>query len=88
MLRAEGAVSYAFQGGEPTFDRIFHAAELMDQYGVAYNVLTVVNQKVASHITEIYAFYKKQGWNYQQYIACLDPLEEARGTNEYALKPE
>ena len=74
--------------GKPTFDRIRHAAELMSHYGVEYNILTVVNQKVASNITEIYEFYKKQGWNYQQYIACLDPLEEAHGENEYALKPE
>lgn len=73
--------------GKPTFDRIRHAAELMSHYGVEYNILTVVNQKVASNITEIYEFYKKQGWNYQQYIACLDPLEEAHGENEYALKP-
>jgi uncharacterized protein len=74
--------------GKPTFDRIHHAAELMDRYGVEYNILTVVNQKVASNITEIYEFYKKQGWNYQQYIACLDPLDEAHGENEYALEPK
>ena len=34
-------------------------AELMSHYGVEYNILTVVNQKVASNITEIYEFYKK-----------------------------
>jgi len=60
----------------------------MSRYGVEYNILTVVNQKVASNITEIYEFYKKQGWNYQQYIACLDPLDEAHGENEYALEPK
>lgn len=76
------------KNGEPTFDRICHAAKLMDAYGVEYNILTVVNRKVAAHIAEIYEFYKKQGWNYQQYIACLDPLEELRGSGEYALKPE
>ena len=76
------------KSGEPTFDRVRHAAELMEKYGVEYNILTVVNQKVASHITEIYRFYKEQGWNYQQYIACLDPIDEAHGENEYALKPK
>ena len=76
------------KNGEPTFDRACRAAKQMDAYGVEYNILTVVNRKVAAHITEIYEFYKKQGWNYQQYIACLDPLEEPRGTNEYSLKPE
>lgn len=76
------------KGGEPTFDRIAHAAELMDQYGVDYNILTVVNQKIAANISEIYHFYEEKGWRYQQYIACLDPLGEVHGENEYALKPE
>ena len=76
------------KNGGPTFDRVCHAAELMDTYGVEYNILTVVNQKVASEIAKIYEFYKKQGWHYQQYIACLDPLEEAHGENEYALEPK
>lgn len=71
--------------GKSTFDRVKHASDLMDRYGVEYNILTVVNQKVASHTEEIYQFYKRQGWNYQQYIACLDPLWEEHGKNEYAL---
>ncbi|MBO5070572.1 MAG: anaerobic sulfatase maturase [Roseburia sp.] len=74
--------------GSPTFDRIFQTTKLFDTYGVNYNILTVVNQNVADHIEEIYAFYKKQGWHYQQYIACLDPLGEPHGKNKYALTPE
>lgn len=76
------------KSGEPTFDRIKRAADLMDSYGVDYNILTVVNQKVAANIPEIYHFYEEQGWRYQQYIACLDPLGEEHGQNEYALQPE
>ena len=60
----------------------------MDCYGVDYNILTVVTCKVAENIKEIYADYKKRGWNYQQYIACLDPLGEERGNRKYALTPE
>lgn len=73
------------KNGEPTFERVKHAAELMDQYGVAYNILTVVNQNVAAHIGEIYQFYKEQNWQYQQYILCLEPLGKERGQEEYAL---
>ena len=60
----------------------------MDQYGVDYNILTVVTQKTAGHAAEIYNYYKEQGWKYQQYIACLDPLGEDRGKTPYALNPE
>lgn len=76
------------KNGEPTFEKILDTIKLMDKHGVDYNILTVVNQKVASNIGGIYQFYKEQGWHYQQYIACLDPLGEAHGQNEYALDPE
>ena len=32
--------------------------------------------------------YKKNGWDYQQYIACLDPSDEEPGKQEYSLTPE
>ena len=74
--------------GEPTFERIVQTTRLFDAYGVDYNILTVVHQRVAGHIADIYAFYKKQGWQYQQYIACLEPLGEPHGKNAYAPTPE
>lgn len=74
--------------GEPTYDRVLLATQLMDKYGVDYNILTVVNQKVAANIKEIYAFYKEKGWKFQQYIACLDPLMEEHAQSEYSLHPE
>ena len=74
--------------GEGSFAGVMKTIELFNKHKVEYNILTVVNQKVASEIAKIYEFYKKQGWHYQQYIACLDPLEEAHGENEYALEPK
>lgn len=160
ILRAEGAISYAFQGGEPTlrgidffkksvayekqynrnriqvhnafqtngyllddewceffkenhflvglsFDgtsetndiyrhdsnyrsvsaRILNAAKLLKKHDVDFNILTVVTGNTAAHITDIYEFYRKQGFGFQQYIACLDPLNEPHGQNPYALTP-
>ncbi len=76
------------KSGESAYDRVLQATQLLDQYGIDYNILTVVNQKVASHIKEIYAFYKERGWNFQQYIACLDPLDEEHARSAYSLRPE
>lgn len=75
------------QGGN-TYDRIVRAAEMMDHYGVDYNILTVVHQKTAEHVDDIYREYRKKGWRYQQYIACLDPLGEGHQKTEYAISPE
>lgn len=75
------------RSGEGTFDRIMQAARLMDKFHVDYNILTVVTPRVAERVREIYRFYEKQGWRYQQYIACLDPLDEGHGENAYSLTP-
>lgn len=71
--------------GEDTYERIVKATELMDQYGVEYNILTVVNQRTIENLDAIYNEYKKRGWKYQQYIACLDPLGEGHQKTEYAI---
>lgn len=72
----------------PTFDRVCRAITLLETHHVEFNILTVANQAVAQNIQEIYAFYKRQKWNYQQYIACLDPMDEPYGKNSYSIHPE
>lgn len=74
--------------GKDTFQRILHSTKLMDQYQVDYNILTVVTSQIAQNISTVYEFYNNQGWHYQQYIACLDPLDEERGKKSYSLTPE
>ncbi len=74
--------------GGGTFDKIHAATKIMDQYQVDYNILTVVTREASSCVDEIYNHCKANGWHYQQYIACLDPLGEERGKNKYALHPE
>lgn len=74
--------------GMPTFSRIKKNILLMEKYGVDFNILTVVTRNVAENIKEIYKFYCKAGWTYQQYIPCLDPLNEKHGYMEYSVTPE
>lgn len=74
--------------GKGSFGEIMKTLEMFDKKGVDYNILTVVNRRTAERITRIYEFYKKNNWKYQQYIACLDPLGEPKGSQEYSLTPE
>lgn len=76
------------QVGNPTFERICHSIDLLEKYEVDYNILTVVNRRVASQIGEIYKFYKRKKFQYQQYIVCLEPLQEQHGQREYAISPK
>ena len=76
------------RAGNGTYARVRQAARLMDRYQVDYNILTVVTSDVAEHIEEIYEEYRRNGWGYQQYIPCLDPMGEGHGNSPYALTPE
>ncbi|MBP3493387.1 MAG: anaerobic sulfatase maturase [Oscillospiraceae bacterium] len=74
--------------GKGTFTRVMRAIDLLDKHGVDYNILTVVSAANARRGRQVYDFFKKQDFRYQQYIECLDPLGEAPGGHEYSLTPE
>lgn len=74
--------------GKGTFSKVMHAAQLFSAYGVEFNILTVVTAYTARNIGKIYGFFKKNGFVYQQYIPCLDPFGQERGTFDYSLTPE
>ncbi|HKL43373.1 MAG TPA: anaerobic sulfatase maturase [Clostridia bacterium] len=68
-----------------TFKRIIKASEVLKEYNVSFNVVTVVNSINVRKIIKIYNFYKKKGFNYMQFIPCLEPLGEKFGDSKYAL---
>lgn len=74
--------------GRGTYERIRRGVDLLDRFQVEYNILTVVTAAVAQNIREIYGEYRRNGWNYQQYILCLDPMGESPGARGYSLTPE
>lgn len=71
--------------GDGTYDRIRSAASLMDRHHTQYNILTVVTAQIAYRVRKVYQQYKKNGWQYMQFIPCLDPLEDERGAKAYSL---
>ena len=76
------------QDGGPTYQRVLETIGLFDRHRVDYNILTVVHRETAGNIRAIYRDYRKRGWKYLQFIACLDPLGEDRGKRPYSLTPE
>ena len=80
--------SYRFScSGKPSYDKVFHAHELFKQYGVEYNVLTVVTSKIAKNAKEVYRNFISNGLYYHQYIPCIDFISEERGLNDFSLTP-
>lgn len=74
--------------GNGTFDRIMNTISLFRKHKVDFNILTVVHKETASKARRIYQFYKKNGLDYLQFIACLDPLYEKQGQHDYSLLPK
>lgn len=74
--------------GRDTYFHTLEAARMLKEAGANFNVLTVVNARTAPKIRRIYEQYRKLGFHWQQYIACLNPLGETGKIREYSLKPE
>lgn len=60
--------------GENCFSKAVHAADLMSEYGVDFNILSVVTGYLADHIEEQYSFLVSKGYRYLQFIPCLRPF--------------
>lgn len=73
--------------GDGTWQRTLRAAKTLERHQVDFNTLTVVTARTARSIGKIYGFFMRNNLRYQQYIPCLDPLEEERGGHEYSLTP-
>lgn len=62
--------------GAGTYARVMKSIDNLKKSGCDYNIVTVVTDETARRVHELYAFYKEQGFVYQQYIPCLSPLCE------------
>lgn len=76
------------RGGNETYFRVLDSARKLQDHRISFNVLTVVNRRTAPAIWKIYSKYRKMGFWWQQYIACLDPQGEEPGQQRYSLTPE
>ena len=74
--------------GKGTYNRVTASLRLLEKHHVDYNILTVVTAANARRGRSLYDFFKKNGFHYQQYIECLDPIGEQPGGHDYSLTPE
>lgn len=74
--------------GNGTYDRVVNGIRFLEKHGVDFNILTVLTSEVCRRFFKVYKDYDKNGWDYQQYIPCLDPLEEKRGGYPWSLSPD
>ncbi|HEY3288630.1 MAG TPA: anaerobic sulfatase maturase, partial [Anaerolineae bacterium] len=66
------------KGGQPTFDRVMAAAQLMQQHGVEFNILTTVNAANVEHPLEVYRFLRDTVKT--QFVQFIPIVERANET--------
>lgn len=69
-----------------TYSQVRNAKAMLDQYGVDYNVLTVLTNALARHPRQVWEALCKQNIQYVQFIPCLGELDGTAST--FALTPD
>lgn len=72
--------------GEGTFKTVMHSARILSEAGADFNILTVLTEDSAGDIERIYKFFISNNFLYQQYIPCIEPLNDKN--KEYSLNTE
>ncbi len=74
--------------GKGSWNQVVRTLGMLQKHQVEVNALCVVTASCARSPDKVYNTLKKLGLRYLQFIACLDPLGEARGARPYSLTPE
>lgn len=67
------------KGGSPSFSRVMHGIELLNNYGVEWNVLATINSVNAKYADECYTFLRSLGTQFLQFTPVVERhLEDGR----------
>lgn len=61
-----------------TFERIMSAINYLREYNVDFNILTVVTEELAGKAGYLYKFYKRNKFEYVQFIPCMDEVNRGK----------
>lgn len=73
--------------GMGTYQAVIQKARLLEKFKVDFNILFVVTSALAESPGKAYTFFRKNRFDFLQFIPCLDPLASKRGKNDFSLLP-
>ena len=62
------------KGGNPTFDRVMAGLKVLQDHGVEYNTLTVLQAHNSRYPQEVYGFLKEIGSTFMQFIPIVERI--------------
>ncbi|MBC7237570.1 MAG: anaerobic sulfatase maturase, partial [Chloroflexi bacterium] len=89
----DGPASYhdiyrTFPNGSPTHERVIQVLRMLRQYRVEFNILAVVNRVTADHGPEIYDYFVSQGFDFLQFIPCVEVDPATGELTDFSVEPE
>lgn len=72
--------------GKGSFNRVMSGIARLKRHDVAFNILSVVTASLSRHGRKVYGFFRRNGWDYLQFIPCIEPLN-GQGA-DFCLSPE
>lgn len=73
-----------FENGKGAFQATMKGIARLKQASVRFNILSVVTSANYMNAKETYSFFKKEGFEFLQFVPCLDFID---GTNSWKLQP-
>ncbi len=73
------AVRVTYQG-KPTFETVISNTKRLMAAGIRVNVLTVITNSSAARAGKLYEFYKKNHFEFLQFIPCMDSIGICQGS--------
>ena len=74
--------------GKGSWSAAVRGLELLKKKQVDFNILCVVTGAAARRGQAAYQNLKRLGGRFLQFIPCLDPLEDVRGSHSFSLSPQ
>jgi uncharacterized protein len=74
--------------GQGSWQRVMDVIELLRQHRVAFNILAVVNDVTAQRPDEIYRFFREQGFDFVQFIPCVERDPRSGEVASFSVTPQ
>jgi len=74
--------------GRGTHRRVMRAIETLRRHGVEFNILAVVSARTAEKPIEIYDYFLSQGFQYLQFIPCVELDPNSGQVSDFSVRPK
>ena len=74
--------------GNPTFEKVVKALNLLQEYGVEFNTLTVINDQNWQKGRETYLALKQLGSTYMQFIPIVERHTQTQSVTDFSIPSE